>query len=86
MENITTSLSMCIRLYPCATAYAFGHSSDNVKARDVRKSALCKEHGITLITVPFWWNKKLEIIASIIRRMRPDISVPTSFLHNTTEE
>lgn len=34
--------------------------SESVKKKDSRKLDLCKEEGITLIQVPYWWDGGLE--------------------------
>jgi len=50
----------------------YGQTSTTM-TRDAAKDALCDAHGITLIQVPYWWNKKRgALLASILGR-RPDI-------------
>ncbi len=56
------------------------HYSSSVGARDKRKIISCKEMGITLITVPYWWDGKLSSIATTIHAERPDIEIPSSYL------
>ena len=50
----------------------YGDLSDRL-ARDESKAAQCLAHGITLITVPFWWNKKRPALLAAILAERPDL-------------
>lgn len=46
----------------------------DVRKRDQSKQTICLQEGITLITIPYWWNKTSESVAIAIRNARPDIS------------
>ena len=46
---------------------------DLVKIKDEEKIKLCKKHGITLITIPFWWNKNKNDLISTINHYKPGI-------------
>eukprot|EP01114_Cavostelium_apophysatum_P016892 TRINITY_DN4898_c0_g1_i1.p2 TRINITY_DN4898_c0_g1~~TRINITY_DN4898_c0_g1_i1.p2 ORF type:complete len:285 (-),score=54.08 TRINITY_DN4898_c0_g1_i1:1012-1866(-) len=42
--------------------------------RDQEKRDACKQHNITLVEIPYWWNEKNEEqIFSLINEKRPDI-------------
>jgi DNA ligase-1 len=41
--------------------------------RDEEKEAACKAKGITLITVPFWWDREHDSLAATIFEKRPDL-------------
>ncbi len=41
---------------------------------------MCNEAGITLIVVPFWWNKTIESLAQTLRIKRPDLPLSLSLL------
>ena len=41
--------------------------------RDIAKSTFCKEKGITLIEVPYWWDKKYSSLAATVYSQRPDL-------------
>jgi hypothetical protein len=45
--------------------------------RDKEKRQVCKDNGITLIEIPYWWDKTLPSLAATIRarigNMVPDI-------------
>jgi hypothetical protein len=40
--------------------------------------------GITLVTIPFWWDKSANGLAASIRRKRPDIVFQGVSAHNST--
>ncbi len=52
-----------------------------VQERDLFKQSICQRNGITLITIPYWWNRKIESVASAIRSLRPDIPFDASLLN-----
>lgn len=41
--------------------------------RDREKRALAKENGIALVTVPYWWDKRLESLAASIHQVTPGL-------------
>jgi hypothetical protein len=43
------------------------------KRRDEEKRKGCKEKHITLIEVPYWWDKEFYSLAETIRIQRPDL-------------
>ncbi len=53
---------------------------NKVRKRDKMKQILCSTHGITLIVIPYWWNRTLESVAQMIRLSRPDIKIPLHYL------
>ncbi len=92
MANIITNTYHCILNLPLLLITCI-HHSDTITARDMKKRSVCKEHGITLITIPYWWNKTIESIAATISEIRPDISIPEPLskgnvipLHNPKED
>lgn len=52
--------------------HVFSH--DGLRARDNFKREKCKEKGITLIGIPYWWNGDRESIVSTILKSRLYIS------------
>jgi hypothetical protein len=52
---------------------AFG-LSELYKSRDIEKSRICTEAGLTLIEVPFWWDGSHDTLAGTILHRRPDLS------------
>jgi len=44
-----------------------------VQQRDQSKQEICKSRGISLIVIPFWWDKYLESLSHTIHKYRPDI-------------
>src|SRR5690242_860134 len=51
-----------------------------VQSRDRKKKVICKEQGISLIIIPYWWDRKIESIAATIHSIRPDIQIPSVLL------
>ena len=51
-------------------------SVEERKERDKQKLELCEKQGITLVQVPYWWNKKTDSLAATIQNKRPDL-LPT---------
>ncbi len=56
------------------------HPNEKVAKRDVEKQVFCRQSGVTLITIPYWWNRKMESLAKTIHFHRPDIQFPESIL------
>lgn len=52
--------------------YAMG-SGWNQQERDKEKRMRCKEKGITLIEIPYWWDKQKSSLISTIHQSRPDL-------------
>jgi hypothetical protein len=48
-------------------------SAWNQKERDEEKRILCREKKITLIEIPYWWDKQSPSLASTIRKERSDL-------------
>jgi len=51
------------------------HGTNKRKYNDQRKKELSYDIGITLICVPFWWDKSVEALATMIREVRKDIDL-----------
>mmetsp|Transcript_30246 Transcript_30246/g.42497 ORF Transcript_30246/g.42497 Transcript_30246/m.42497 type:complete len:219 (+) Transcript_30246:2-658(+) len=43
------------------------------KKRDTEKKEACKSKGITLVDVPYWWNRKMDSLLGTIFAARPDL-------------
>ena len=56
-------------------------SFESTHLQDLNKAALCKEKGITLIEVPYWWDRRVESLAATIHSQRPEL-----FRHEPIEE
>ncbi len=41
--------------------------------RDKEKEQACKNVGITLVHIPYWWDGKLESLKATIYHHRPDL-------------
>ena len=52
--------------------YSLG-SGWNQKERDKEKRILCKEKEITLIEIPYWWDKQISSLAATIQNERNDL-------------
>jgi hypothetical protein len=48
-------------------------SFNDRKQRDLVKSLICKERGITLIEIPYWWDRKSESLKATFYQQRPDL-------------
>lgn len=48
-------------------------SLDERKERDEKKRQLCKEKGISLVHIPYWWDGSLKNLLAVIYRAQPDI-------------
>jgi hypothetical protein len=42
---------------------------------DQQKADIAKNYGITLIPIPFWWDKEHSSIISTLYSLRPDLSL-----------
>jgi hypothetical protein len=52
--------------------YAMGNRW-NQRQKDEEKRILCLEKGITLIEIPYWWDKEKLSLISSIHKQRPDL-------------
>ena len=52
--------------------YSLG-SGWNQKEKDKEKRRICKEKEITLIEIPYWWDKQIQSLASTIHKERNDL-------------
>jgi len=60
----------------------YGDSIPRMKT-DEAKERQCQELGIVLVSVPFWWDKKLSSLIRSILEKRPDLNEsPSSFFSN----
>jgi hypothetical protein len=41
--------------------------------RDQQKRIACKNAGVTLVEVPFWWDFELESLRATVHQIRPDL-------------
>ncbi len=73
MVNITTNMYHCI--FCVMERFTFGHYSSHVQQRDTKKMEACKNVGVTLITVPYWWDRTMKSIATAVQLARPDIKL-----------
>jgi hypothetical protein len=53
--------------------------------KDVTKASLCAKAGITLISVPFWWDGSVESLRQMVSANRPDL-LPEASNKNATEK
>ncbi len=56
------------------------HYSPGIQEHDKKKEQSCYKMGITLIMVPYWWDGKLSSLATTIHNVRPDISLPSTWI------
>jgi len=49
-----------------------GSSLEEVIERDKRKIQICNENGITLVTVPYWWDRKPDSLSSTLAQYFPN--------------
>lgn len=54
-------------------AVEYQHYSDASSKRYVEKRNACKEAGITLVEVPYWWDFSSESLAATINRAKPEL-------------
>ncbi len=59
--------------YTFSYSLPHSHFSSGIVSRDAEKRRLCMSRGISLLTVPFWWNGQLSSLASSIVELRPDL-------------
>lgn len=51
-----------------------------MQQRDKFKQTVCHNNGITLIVIPYWWDKSIQSVAATIQAVRPDIHLPHDLL------
>jgi hypothetical protein len=50
-------------------------SSWQQRQKDEEKRKVCRENEITLIEVPYWWNKEISSLAATINKERKDLII-----------
>jgi hypothetical protein len=56
------------------STHIFGQASNRQRADNIKREFAAKL-GITLISIPFWWDKSLTSLAATIYSHRPDLSL-----------
>ena len=57
--------------------YHLGTPWHQQKKRDKEKRIACRANEITLIEIPYWWNKETSSLASTIHKQREDLIFPS---------
>ncbi len=65
----------CMKVFNGNDIYRHGEFQ-HVQQRDKVKQDRCSTFGITLIIIPYWWDKKIESLTHTIHLHRPDVDVP----------
>jgi len=52
-------------------SYFGSHKSG--KDRDLHKNVMCHKLGITLVTIPYWWDNQISSLKATIHKFRPDL-------------
>lgn len=53
----------------------YGVGNWETQQHDRQKLELCNENGITLIEIPFWWDKQLTTLIATIQGHRPNLTL-----------
>jgi hypothetical protein len=65
--------------------YALGSGWDQ-QNRDREKREKCKESGITLIVVPYWWDNKLPSLMATIHQQWTPLNDPTAMAGHISDQ
>ncbi len=79
MENTITEQFWCISQTDCTLTISHSPLAQ-LQERDHFKKMVCKQNGITLVVVPFWWNGRIESLAKTVHLLRPDLDLPLAWL------
>jgi hypothetical protein len=52
------------------------------KQQDQLKKTLCKDNGITLINIPYWWDGTKDQLISTIRQYQPNFLPQYNYINN----
>jgi len=69
------SLRQGIRLFSKVFLSSPPDTNSRLVEFDRQKRALCEARGITLIDVPYWWQREEQSLASTIASARPDLKL-----------
>ncbi len=78
-EHHYRSVSMYPTLQDCILLNRF-EVLEKVQQNDQVKRQICDNNGITLLVIPYWWDKTKESLAQTLHAVRPDISLPAALL------
>src|SRR5690348_2195925 len=86
MENTTITGALCLEALKLKS-YVSNVLFTHFKERDAQKRKACLSRGITLIEIPYWWDRSKSQILAELHKNRPDVveqappgtkSIPTS--------
>jgi hypothetical protein len=66
------------------STHIFGNALQRQQA-DLFKSTFANQLGITLVSIPFWWDKSSDSLAATIMSKRPDINISIRSMPIPTE-
>jgi len=53
--------------------FGMGNNNRDQKQRDEEKRISCKQQGLTLIEIPYWWDLQITTLIALIHKHRPDL-------------
>jgi len=62
-----------VQHYEVTDQFRFSESLDTYNARDIKKKKICEEAGITLVSIPHWWDLTESSLRATIFREIPNI-------------
>lgn len=63
----------------------FRGSLHSQQQRDAEKKEICRNFGISLVEIPYWWDNSLETLITSIQKVRPDICFPDHAVHSSSK-
>eukprot|EP01114_Cavostelium_apophysatum_P005321 TRINITY_DN1615_c1_g1_i1.p2 TRINITY_DN1615_c1_g1~~TRINITY_DN1615_c1_g1_i1.p2 ORF type:complete len:559 (-),score=129.89 TRINITY_DN1615_c1_g1_i1:334-2010(-) len=79
-SDIPMELDIYIPTLRLAFEYQGQHHYENedIQRRDAEKRKACKLHSISLVSIPYWWDRSKESLLAEISKQRPDLVKSTT--------